>query len=487
MKFNCPKCSQRIQCDDALAGRFERCPSCNNRIQVPAVPPVAGEAADAAPADERRGAPAARVMRVKRREHAPSFVRTTSIGAGPSGTNVSAFATGLLGLGITVLFYLLILALRKTALGALFLDRGWVPVAEALLLWWSAAILLFKSKKLARQKQCMLFDILPEEIAPDITQESVGQFIEHARVLKDKAADSFLTNRVLKVLEHFRARNSNPEAATVLTAQSDFDANAVHSSYTLLRIFIWAIPILGFIGTVNGLGNAVGGFASGLEGAQDIAVLKDSLGKITVGLAVAFDTTLIALVMAIPLMFLMSAMQKAEEDLLNAIDAFCTENLLKRLKEKPSAFASGDNAEALARLLLESLGQAKDIQAAHTAACAKSDATQKDLAAVQDALAALQKREAEQRQQLADAVSLCFKTAVDQLAETLSQTGERQRELRLHAEAAREEVAAERRRLTAALDEGLAALNRSLERLGGTPAAASGAKQPWWKRLLVRG
>ncbi len=113
------------------------------------------------------------------------------------------------------------------------------------------------------------------------------------------------------------------------------------SSYTLLKTFIWAIPILGFIGTVQGLGSAVGGFGAGLDQATDISVIKDSLTSITVGLAVAFDTTLVALVMSVILMFPMSSMQKSEEDLLSRIDDYCADHLLKRLRERHSG-GNGD-------------------------------------------------------------------------------------------------------------------------------------------------
>ena len=347
-----------------MAGKVVRCPNCNNKIAVPDEPDVApvippeAQVIDA----EKRPATPNKVFRVKKQTQeqkapTPSLQRSTSIGGGESGTQVSGLVTGLVGVALVVGFYLIVIVFKGMYFGDLFLKRGWVPFVEAFLFWWSVAILVFKSRKLARQKQCMMFDILPEEISPDITRESIDQFIEHARLLRAKASDSFLTRRVLKVLEHFRVRNSNPEAATVLSAQSDVDANDVQSSYTLLKIFIWAIPILGFIGTVQGLGDAVGGFASGLGATEDVSALKDSLGKITTGLGVAFDTTLIALIMAIPLMFLMSSMQKAEEDVLNSIDEFCTENLLKRLNELRNDLTTDEGKQDMIAQMIAALGQ----------------------------------------------------------------------------------------------------------------------------------
>jgi len=140
-------------------------------------------------------------------------------------------------------------------------------------------------------------------------------------------------NIVIRGLEHFRVRKNAPEVASILTSQSDIDANSVESSYTLLKVFIWAIPILGFIGTVVGISAAVGGFSGTLDSADDISVLKDSLNNVTGGLATAFDTTLVALVMSMLVMFPTSSLQKAEEDLLNWVDEYCNENLLKRLDD----------------------------------------------------------------------------------------------------------------------------------------------------------
>lgn len=364
MKFNCPSCNQRIKCEDEMAGKTVRCPNCNNKIAVPLesdVAPVIKPEAPSGDAEKKAPGPG-KVIRVRKpgqeqKTPAPSMHRSTSIGASESGTQVSSLLTGLIGLVLCILFYGVVYAFKGTYFGDLFLQRGWVPYVEAFLFWWAVAILVFKSRKLARQKQCMMFDILPEEISTDITRESVDQFIEHASLLRAKASDSFLTRRVLKVLEHFRVRNSNPEAATVLSAQSDVDANDVQSSYTLLKIFIWAIPILGFIGTVQGLGYAVGGFAAGLGNTEDVSALKDSLGKITTGLAVAFDTTLIALIMAIPLMFLMSSLQKAEEDMLNTIDEFCTENLLKRLNELRNDLTTDEGKQDMIAQMIDSLRQ----------------------------------------------------------------------------------------------------------------------------------
>ena len=229
--------------------------------------------------------------------------------------------------------FILLLPLPASYFRDLFYNRGWVTVAETFLMFWSIAVLVFKSVKLRRQRESMLFDLLPDSIGRDITVESVGRFASGIRDLPVNPGSSFLVRRVLRGLEHFTVRRSASEVSTVLASQSELDSNAVSSSYALLNVFIWAIPILGFIGTVQGLGMSVGNLSGSLKGATDIESVKTALSGITGGLGVAFDTTLVALIMALFLKFPASSLQKAEEDLLNWVDEYCNENLLKRLQD----------------------------------------------------------------------------------------------------------------------------------------------------------
>jgi hypothetical protein len=221
------------------------------------------------------------------------------------------------------------------------MERGWVCYAETLLAGWATGILILKWRMLGQQKQAMLLNVLPTEISEDITTDNVDRFLGNIDSLPPHLHASFMVSRMRHGLAHFRVRRSNPEVASMMMAQSDMDAGAIHSSYALLKVLIWAIPILGFIGTVLGISGAVGGFSATLEKAQDIDALRQSLNGITGGLAVAFDTTLVALVMSLMISFPASTMQKAEEDLLTWVDEYCNENLLKRLNDSAAAGGAG--------------------------------------------------------------------------------------------------------------------------------------------------
>jgi biopolymer transport protein ExbB/TolQ len=105
-------------------------------------------------------------------------------------------------------------------------------------------------------------------------------------------------------------------------AQQDGDRQ--HESYGLVRIAIWAMPMLGFLGTVLGI--------SATLGAMDTKALAEQSDKVmnelTAGLYVAFDTTALALVLTVVAMYVQFAVQKMEVSILGRIDHSCSEFLM---------------------------------------------------------------------------------------------------------------------------------------------------------------
>ncbi len=252
------------------------------------------------------------------------------------GTNPSMALTVLIAVGLTVAFYgLLVYPLKSAAHGwyELMAERTYVVHGIILLFLWAQAILFIKYRKLTRQRRVVELDILPDRLPRRINAENVDMFRQHVSGLSIRPGSSFLVDRIQRALDHFKARGNVREASTMVTVQGDLDSSMVQSSYSMLGVLGWAVPILGFIGTVYGIGHAVTGFRSALEAATDLTVIKDALGTVTMGLAVAFDTTLIALVLSLFIVFPARALQKVEEDLLSQVDDYCVENLLPRLED----------------------------------------------------------------------------------------------------------------------------------------------------------
>lgn len=86
--------------------------------------------------------------------------------------------------------------------------------------------------------------------------------------------------------------------------------------YTLPRYINWAIPILGFIGTVLGISLAAEGIQSIIGAQGGLAQMSADLGKAISPLGIAFDTTLIALSLSVALVLIQTALQRWEDNVL---------------------------------------------------------------------------------------------------------------------------------------------------------------------------
>jgi len=112
----------------------------------------------------------------------------------------------------------------------------------------------------------------------------------------------------------------------------------------------------------------MGGFSHSLDGAAEFDSIKGSLGEVTTGLALAFDTTLVALVASVFLMLPMSWISKAEDQIISDVDDFCVTNVLRRLanrdktestKDEPESrpSAADPSADGIRQLVVDSLAQ----------------------------------------------------------------------------------------------------------------------------------
>jgi len=222
---------------------------------------------------------------------------------------------------------------------SLFYKHMLVSFTNTIFFTWAMSILYLKFGKLRHQKEALMLDVLPWEMGAEINAENVGSFIDHLYRLPRRLRDSMMVNRMRKALELFEVKQNAGDVSNMLSSQSDIDGMRIGGSYALLKAFLWAIPILGFVGTVIGLSQAIGGMNFG--GMDDPKQMIGTLQNVTGGLGTAFDATLLGLVLAMGLNFPLNSMMKAEDDCLNDIDAFCNEVLLPRLNDGGS-IAGGD-------------------------------------------------------------------------------------------------------------------------------------------------
>jgi len=117
---------------------------------------------------------------------------------------------------------------------------------------------------------------------------------------------------ILNLFEYGKKSPKIEEIRNYLIDENNNNYDELETSYSLIRVLLWTMPIIGFIGTVLGVGQAVGGFGSFLSSANDISEIKNGLTGVTSGLGIAFDSTLIALLLSVLLMIVTSSVEQFE-------------------------------------------------------------------------------------------------------------------------------------------------------------------------------
>jgi hypothetical protein len=226
---------------------------------------------------------------------------------------------------------------RGTTFADIFINRGPTQYAVMFLFFWSLAILTFKWLKLRFQWKSLDVRVIPNEPGFTLSTATVGRVLDHIHDCVDDPRHFVLFNRIVVALSNLRNLGHVGDVDEIMRSQASQDESAMETSYALLQGFVWAIPVLGFIGTVLGLSWAIGEFSGVLGDAGDIGQITSALKGVTGGLATAFDTTLVALVAALCIQMLMTVLKKEEEEFLDAAMEFGIRNVVGRLRiaDKP--------------------------------------------------------------------------------------------------------------------------------------------------------
>jgi biopolymer transport protein ExbB/TolQ len=130
-----------------------------------------------------------------------------------------------------------------------------------------------------------------------------------------------------------RYASSPGKLAEALPAASALDGAAVDNAYTVLKAYVWTLPVLGFIGTAWGMAQAIGGFSEGMTAARvngglDVALLTDRLAQVVIpGLAHAFSITMLALGASVIAHFWVTTLQAWDQEALDGLDRLSIESL----------------------------------------------------------------------------------------------------------------------------------------------------------------
>jgi len=203
--------------------------------------------------------------------------------------------------------------------------RDFEQEACFILFLWAVSIMTFKGVNSHRERLLLDMDLVPVAEGMRILPEDTREFSRQVQALPEQQQEFLLPRALLTALQRFDSSRNVQDVAEAAYEVCDGEADRLDSELSMIRYIAWAIPSIGFIGTVRGIGEALGQAHKAVEG--DIAGVTQSLG-------VAFNSTFIALLLSIVLMFLVHQLQLLQERLVRESKTYCDRKLIRHMKAR---------------------------------------------------------------------------------------------------------------------------------------------------------
>ena len=201
--------------------------------------------------------------------------------------------------------------------------RDFEQEACFVLMLWAFAIMAYKSVVAARERKLLEADLVPLGEGTKILPEDAREYSRQIQSLPSSGQRFLLPRALLTGLHRFTATRSIQDVTTTTHGVCEAESERLESELSMVRYIAWAIPSIGFIGTVRGIGDALGQAHKAVEG--DIAGVTQSLGT-------AFNSTFIALLISIVLMFLLHQLQLQQERLVLDTESYLDQHLIQHLQ-----------------------------------------------------------------------------------------------------------------------------------------------------------
>lgn len=205
----------------------------------------------------------------------------------------------------------------------LMFERGWEQYAGTAIYFWAVVTLARELRRLWADERAFddapaLLDRLARPARPDDAGPASDPRVLPARI--HQLASHLVGSR----------RPSVGQLMEVNREGSALDQEHASGRFTLTRYILYLLPVIGFIGTVEGISKALMNISRVLPMVKDLDGFMSNLTSVTSALQIAFDSTLLALFLSAALMLVQTLVFRRAEDLLARIDRWVVEHVLTR-------------------------------------------------------------------------------------------------------------------------------------------------------------
>ncbi|MBL4821737.1 MAG: MotA/TolQ/ExbB proton channel family protein [Gammaproteobacteria bacterium] len=192
-----------------------------------------------------------------------------------------------------------------------------------ILLFWAISIIGLKIQHAIKERSLLDNELVQIAEGMSILPEDSRNFARPVEALPEIQRDYLLPRALLAGLHRFQTTRNIQDVASTVKDVCEIESERLETELALVRYIAWAIPSIGFLGTVRGIGQALG---------QAYQAVSGDIVGVTVSLGVAFNSTFVALVVSILLMFLLHQLQLLQDRLVLDAQNYCDKNLVQYLQ-----------------------------------------------------------------------------------------------------------------------------------------------------------
>lgn len=201
--------------------------------------------------------------------------------------------------------------------------KDWEQESCVILMIWALAMIGFKNQTSRREQEILDADPVRIPEGMRILPEDTREYVRQLESLPAEQQQMLIVRAAKAALARFGATRNVQDVSEAGHAVCAAEAERLDSELSMLRYIAWAIPAIGFIGTVRGIGGAL---------SQAHKAVTGDISGVTEGLGTAFNSTLVALLLSLVLMFLLHQLQLAQERLVLDAETYLDNRVLRNLQ-----------------------------------------------------------------------------------------------------------------------------------------------------------
>jgi biopolymer transport protein ExbB/TolQ len=245
------------------------------------------------------------------------------------GSQWTGYAGTVAMLGLALLFPVGLMIFNPT----LMFERGWEQYVGTGIYFWAVVTLTRELIRLWRNEQA--FADAPTMLKRLNTATALGSSRDGSPLSSVIPDDDsrILPLRIRQLIGHLK-ENSSPSITQLMEVNregSGLDQEQMAGRFTLTRYILYLLPVIGFIGTVEGISKALMNISKVLPMVKNLDGFLTNLTSVTAALQIAFDSTLLALFLSAALMLVQTLVFRRSEDLLARVDRWVVEHVLPRV------------------------------------------------------------------------------------------------------------------------------------------------------------